>query len=191
MSMTISMKTVVIGDGAVGKSCMLLSYAKNIFPPEYVMTIFDNEEVLLVVDEKTVHMMLWDTAGQEEYDRLRALAFPGTDVFMICFSLCDSNSLKNVKDKWLPEIKEFIQDTPVVLVGTKMDIRDENIGTSLDYVTTEAGQQFAKQNGLSAYVECSAKTQDNLSNVFETVAREYFKAHEVHHKKEKACCSIL
>ena len=97
-------KCVVVGDGAVGKTSLLMSYGKNSFPVEYVPTVFDNYSVTVDVDHKTIVLSLWDTAGQEDYDRLRPLSYPGTDVFIVCYSMVDPESFKNVKKKWIKEL---------------------------------------------------------------------------------------
>lgn len=70
-------------------------------------------------------MCLWDTAGQEEYDRFRPISYPDTDVFLICFSIANPVSYKNVQEKWVPEIRHYCPNAPIVLVGTMSDLRSD------------------------------------------------------------------
>ena len=63
---------------------------------------------------------------QEEYDKIRPLSYPDTQVFLVAFSVVNPSSFQNIKSKWIPELKENARDVPFVLVGTKLDLRENN-----------------------------------------------------------------
>lgn len=78
-----------------------------------------------MVEGKPYNLGLWDTAGQDDYDRLRPLSYPETNVFLICFSVVNMVSYENVRQKWYKEVRHHCPDTPVLLIGTKTDLRDD------------------------------------------------------------------
>ncbi|KAJ6906394.1 hypothetical protein NC652_023972 [Populus alba x Populus x berolinensis] len=92
---------------------------------DYVPTVFDNFSANVVVDGSTVNLGLWDTAGQEDYNRLRPLSYRGADVFLLAFSLISKASYENVAKKWIPELRHYAPGVPIILVGTKLDLRDD------------------------------------------------------------------
>jgi len=189
-----NIKCVVVGDGAVGKTCLLISYTTNAFPGEYIPTVFDNYSANVMVDGKPINLGLWDTAGQEDYDRLRPLSYPQTDVFLVCFSVISNASFENVKTKWVPEIQHHAPGVPILLVGTKSDLRkDQNTinqlkqrGTAM--VTPEAASAMAKEVSATKYLECSALTQEGLKQVFDDAIRA---AMAPKNKKKGSKCNLL
>ncbi|ELK15096.1 Transforming protein RhoA [Pteropus alecto] len=118
-------KLVIVGDGACGKTCLLIVFSKDQFPEVYVPTVFENYVADIEVDGKQVELALWDTAGQEDYDRLRPLSYPDTDVILMCFSIDSPDSLENIPEKWTPEVKHFCPNVPIILVGNKKDLRND------------------------------------------------------------------
>ena len=143
-----------------------------------------------------MELALWDTAGQEEYDRLRPLSYPETDLLFVCFAIDCPNSLENVMDKvspfnrfrsppnalminltdifpqWYPEVLHFCPTTPLVLVGLKSDLRTKRVcidllkTQGLTPITQEQGQSVARQMGAT-YLECSSKEMSGVHEVFE------------------------
>jgi cell division control protein 42 len=189
-----TIKCVVVGDGAVGKTCLLISYTTNKFPSEYVPTVFDNYAVTVMIGGEPYTLGLFDTAGQEDYDRLRPLSYPQTDVFLVCFSVVSPASFENVKEKWVPEITHHCQNVPFLLVGTQMDLREETAQleklsrNKMKPITIEQGEAAAKETKAVKYVECSALTQKGLKDVFDEAIMA---ALEPPVMKRKPKCALL
>jgi Ras-related C3 botulinum toxin substrate 1 len=197
MSASRFIKCVTVGDGAVGKTCMLISYTSNTFPTDYVPTVFDNFSANVVVDGSTVNLGLWDTAGQEDYNRLRPLSYRGADVFLLAFSLISKASYENVAKKWIPELRHYAPGVPIILVGTKLDLRDDK-QFFVDHpgavpITTAQGEELRKLIGAPVYIECSSKTQQNVKAVFDAAIKVVLQPPKQKKKKRKTqkACSIL
>jgi len=198
MSATKFIKCVTVGDGAVGKTCMLICYTSNKFPTDYIPTVFDNFSANVSVDGSIVNLGLWDTAGQEDYSRLRPLSYRGADMFVLAFSLISRASYENVLKKWMPELRRFAPNVPIVLVGTKLDLRDDKGYLSdppgASAITSVQGEELRKQIGAAAYIECSSKTQQNVKAVFDTAIKVVLqppRRKEVPKKKSRRSSSCL
>ncbi|CAA6673509.1 unnamed protein product [Spirodela intermedia] len=188
MSASRFIKCVTVGDGAVGKTCMLISYTSNTFPTDYVPTVFDNFSANVVVDGSTVNLGLWDTAGQEDYNRLRPLSYRGADVFLLAFLLL-----------WIPELRHYAPGVPIILVGTKLDLREDE-QFFIDHpgavpISTAQGEELKRLIGAPAYIECSSKTQQNVKAVFDAAIKVVLQPPKQKKKKKKSKsqkgCSIL
>uniref|UniRef100_A0A2K5HL35 Cell division control protein 42 homolog n=1 Tax=Colobus angolensis palliatus TaxID=336983 RepID=A0A2K5HL35_COLAP len=145
-----TIKCVVVGDGAVSKTCLLV-----------------------MIGGEPYTLGLFDTAGQEDYDRLLLLSYPQTDVFLVCFSVVSPPSFENVKEKWVPEITHHCPKPPFLLAGTQTNLRDdpsiiENLSKNKQKpITPETAEKLAHDLKAVRYVECSALTQKGLKNVFD------------------------
>ncbi|KAJ7594602.1 ras family-domain-containing protein [Mycena floridula] len=170
-------KLVIVGDGACGKTSLLCSFALGEFPKEYQPTVFDNYVAEIRLDEKPVQLALWDTAGQEEYERLRPMSYSKSHVILIAFALDTPDSLDNVENKWIEEVRSICGPTiPVILVGCKADLRPsidhpDTPENPCPWITRARGERAAQAIGARAYKECSALKIEGVDDVFETATR--------------------
>ncbi|KAH7096677.1 P-loop containing nucleoside triphosphate hydrolase protein [Auriculariales sp. MPI-PUGE-AT-0066] len=170
-------KLVIVGDGECGKTCLLIVFSGGGFPEIHVPTVFESHVTDVEVDGKRVELALWDTAGQEDYDRLRPLSYPDTHVILICFSISIPDSLDNVVEKWIAEVLHFCPTLPIFLVGCKKDLRHdrktiETLRAKGQYpVTQEQAVAMAQKIGVRQYLECSAKTGEGVREVFQHATR--------------------
>ncbi|ROL52004.1 Ras-related C3 botulinum toxin substrate 1 [Anabarilius grahami] len=188
-------KCVIVGEGAVGKTCLLMSYTTGAFPEVFVPTVFENYSANETVDGNPVKLALWDTSGAEEYDRLRPLQYPQTDVVLICFSLVNPDSFGKVREKWFPEVRHFCPNTPIILIGTKLDLRDDKDTIEklkkmkLTPITYAEGLDMTQEIGAVNYLECSALKQTGIKKVFDEVIHAVLYRGPV--KKRKRKCLLL
>ncbi|GKT40324.1 GTP-binding protein rho2 [Colletotrichum spaethianum] len=203
-------KLVIIGDGACGKTSLLSVFTLGYFPT--IPTVFENYVTDCRVDGKSVQLALWDTAGQEDYERLRPLAYSKAHVILIGFSVDTPDSLDNVKHKWawtlgafrsgadewlqwVEEVTRLCPGVPIILVGLKKDLREDPVAIeemrkkSLRFVTHQEGDAAAKEIGARKYLECSSLSGEGVDDVFEAATRAALLTFE---KGEGGgCCVIL
>ncbi|XP_077978787.1 uncharacterized protein LOC144434207 [Glandiceps talaboti] len=168
--MAASIKLVVVGDHDADKTALLITYTSGAYPGLYIPTVFDDIGVELEVRGELYTLKLYDTAGQEDYVRLRPLSYPQTDVFLVCFSVASPSSFENVRNKWVPEITRYCPKTPFLLVGTNTDLRDDPSTLAELTISTDEGVALARDIHAMKYVECSARTMNGVKNVFEEAA---------------------
>jgi len=190
-----SIKVVCVGDGAVGKTSLLYSFAMNAFPDTYEPTVFDNYTANLQYNGQTYHLNLWDCAGQEDYKEMRKLSYPNTDVFLICFSVISPVSFKHI-DEWIKEVQaSSTTQISIVIACTKMDaLQNVEILKLLKekqiYPLSAQDIHVLKQKYTYPVIECSAKTGQNVQRVFTTIIDEI--EHSRKHSAQTVCgvCDI-
>lgn len=162
----------------------MFAYVIGNVQTDYVPTVFDNYSSNVQVDDKTVSVGLWDTSGQEGYDRLRPISYDNTDVFLLCFSVMHPEVFERVRSEWYPELNHHRPNTPIILVGTEVDKRDcpgdnddddegteETSSRSREPITYEQGLAMAKSIKAVEYIECSSATMKNVNKVFDDAIR--------------------
>lgn len=205
-------KCVVIGDGAVGKTTLLHAYifknfcdSKTIIERDYVPTIFDNFTASLVVQNRVINLSLWDTAGQEGYDRLRPLSYLNTDVLLVCYSIISETSLINIVEKWLPEVTHYCPNVPYLIVGLKYDLlNDDKImariheyNSSHHLLTKERVDQYLISNNIETnrHIVASALTGYNIDEIFNTAVNIALENHQLQYRNKnkikKSGCILL
>ncbi|KAJ5475459.1 GTP-binding protein RHO3 [Penicillium diatomitis] len=146
----------------------------------------------IFVDNVHMELSLWDTAGQEEFDRLRALSYEDTHVLMLCFSVDSPDSFENVGSKWIAEINENCPGVKLVLTALKCDLRkDEDMNDNPNAITFEQGLAKAKEIGAVKYLECSAVQNRGIRESFYEAAKVALEVKPVGGKNSNSSCVIL
>jgi len=193
----VNVKLVVVGDGAVGKTTLLMRYREDKFPTKYVPTVFENYYKQVVYQNIAVNFGLWDTAGQEEYDRLRSLSYHDTDIVLVVFSVDQPTSLDNLTAKWVPEVIHHCKGVPILVVGTKKDLREEKatIDSLKDLgkhpVSMDEAESKRGEIGAVAYMECSAKSGEGVQAIFDKALDIVLGKKGLIQSQKKGICVIL
>jgi small GTP-binding protein len=180
------LKIVVVGDGQSGKTSLLMRFTSGAYPQDYIPTVFETHLTSFATTLSTprfrhfpflfykkrllpLQLSLWDTAGQEDYDRLRPLSYPDTNIVLLCFAVDSAASLNNIRVRWSPEVNYFCPNAITILVGLKSDKRH------LDAIPHAQCVAVAKQIRAACYVECSSKTGQGVVGVFRTAVESFHK----------------
>lgn len=200
---TVQRKLVLLGDGACGKTSLLNVFTRGYFPTVYEPTVFENYVHDIFVDGTHIELSLWDTAGQEEFDRLRSLSYDDTDLIMLCYSVDSKDSLENVESKWVGEIADNCPGVKLVLVALKCDLREneaEEDGANTNnpelggqqekkpLINYDQGLEVARRINALRYLECSAMRNRGVNEAFTEAARV---ALSVKKDSQESKCSVM
>ena len=171
-----TIKCVAVGNVLVGRSTLFVRYTKGEYP-SYCFSPSPWEEyaATLTVNGEPYTLEMYNMAGDDEYDRFKPLIYQNADVIMLCFSVVDPCSYENITEKWWPELHNFCPNVSIVLVGMKLDLRDDKF-TLRDLkakherpITHNEGLEMQHKIGAVAYLECSALTKEGVQKVFHAV----------------------
>jgi len=186
-------KLVLVGDSQCGKTCLLneafkLKSTFNHSAPTLVESRVVN---LPFPDGSSMELAVWDTSGQDKYDVIRPVTYPSTAVSILCFSVDSRASMRNVCEKWLPELRQYLPHTPLILVAAKIDLRsDESTQRQQPnrrVISTVEGAALATAVGALEYVECSSVTGEGTTDVFTRAVT----AALIHCSVKRKDCTIL
>ncbi|QRV84172.1 Ephrin type-A receptor 4 [Ceratobasidium sp. AG-Ba] len=161
----------LVGDGAAGKSCVLDVLHTGSFPESWNPRIFEDYYAVANVARKQLPIRIIDTTGLSEYKPVRAAAYRGVHLVLVCFAIDSPDSLENVQQVWMPEVRKYCPSAPLILVGCKMDLRRSTTTveglkkTGERPVTYEEGLKIANDIGALCYLECSARTGEGMAEL--------------------------
>lgn len=193
-------KCIVVGDGAAGKTCLLMTNYNNSFPEDYYPHVFNDHSVKINVEGHSIDLFIYDTQRCDRF--LRSCLYPTVDVVIICFSHVYKYAFEEVYNYWFQELREYCPNTPFLLVGTKSDLRDDFTKNEDRYksrgmkpISRAEGEEMKTRIRANKYIECSSKKQINVKEVFYEAAKI-----ALHHKnitersyertEENSCCII-
>ncbi|KAF5301581.1 hypothetical protein FQR65_LT08886 [Abscondita terminalis] len=174
-----TLKLVILGDGGVGKTSLCTKFTTDVFLEKYVPTVIEPSSAIVTIENRSFKINLFDVAGGEDFYRLRPLMYPGTNIFVLCFALNDLMSYNSLIRYWLPELTRYKAKAPIVLVGTKCDLKPK--------VSQEQGIMLQKIIKAEIYVECSSKSGRGCKEVFDAAVAVYLKCRK--NKKRKCVIS--
>ncbi|KAJ3451806.1 ras and ef-hand domain-containing protein [Anaeramoeba flamelloides] len=172
-------KIILIGDGGVGKSCLMLRFTEDSFPTTYMSTVgVDFKVTTIEVDGIRSKLQIWDTAGQERFKTITRNYYKGVHGAMLLFDVTDEKSFENTSE-WLKEVSNYADlNLKKILIGNKIDLESKRA------VTKEQGQQFAKELGVD-YYETSALERIGIQEVFRDLTKLMIKQKEIDQTNNK------
>jgi len=170
-----SIKAVLVGDGACGKTTLLMTATTGQFATNLESEGPKFETKIRVVGGKERPLDFYDTFGQDENQRQRIAIYPDTDVFIVSFSIVSPYSFEHVRSKWYPELSRHAPLVPIILVGTKLDLRNDQdalerlSSRKLAPISYQQGTEMKKEIGAVFYVECSSVDGEGLPEVLQAI----------------------
>ncbi|XP_062865119.1 rho-related GTP-binding protein RhoH [Trichomycterus rosablanca] len=165
-----SVKCVLVGDCAVGKTALLVRFTSETFPDSYRPTIYENTGVDVFMDGVQISLGLWDTAGNDTFRQIRPMSYQQADVVLLCYSVANPSTLASIQQKWMAEVRHYLPRVPVLVVATQTDHRE--MGPYRERCTSAAeGKQVAQEIRAKGYLECSALSNRGVQQVFECAVR--------------------
>ena len=198
----IVLKLLLLGDSSVGKTSILLKYISNKFDESSISTVgVDYMDKIIDYNKFKITLQIWDTSGEEKFRSITKNFYRNADGLLVVFDLTKKESYDHIRI-WINEAKENNDKLKTILIGNKLDLKDERI------VAIDVAKQFAEKNNLK-YIETSAKDGTNINESFQAIIDLLFdgkSSEEILHeftkqdsslsvvddsmevKKKKACC---
>ena len=193
-----SIKCVLVGDSKSGKTALLYTLSKGIFPTQHLPTVINNVNVGWKFEENQATISFWDTPGDDKEEDARTMAYQNADVILITFSLNKLKDVSRIREKWFNEVKSYCPNAAILLIGTNLDKREDlsydhsvvNMSTinyqrrnDEEMVTYSKGLTIAKEIGATSYIESSAKNDVGFKEIKDQILRSYLKRNRRYEKR--------
>lgn len=177
MSHDFMFKLLIVGESGVGKTCILLRFAEDLFEENFLTTIgVDFKVKQITVDDKQIKLQIWDSAGQERFKNITMSYYRNCSGIIIVYDVTNHNSFEKVGE-WIEEVRRYVPTVPLMIIGNKCDMEDKR------QVSTEEGRELAAKYNL-IFLETSAKNNTNIENTFTDLSRLLMKDAENKPKQE-------
>jgi len=164
-----TIKCVIVGDDDVGKSTLVKRWITGAkVNPEDVPRLVHEKNATITIDDKIVQILMWDTIGNPDHDRIRPLGYYDADVFAVLFSMVNQKSLNNVSNLWHPEIRHIVPGAKILLIGTKCDLSKHSTNIPMEDI-----EEVKKEIGAFEFVQCSAVTGENVDGLLHLIYKAY------------------
>ena len=170
-------KLVILGDPAVGKTSLINKFVDASFMEDYHPTLGVNiviKDIHLENVSGITRLIIWDIAGQDQYELTRNLFFQGSVGAFLAYDKTRLSTFDSIRPKWFKEFKEYgIKDAPFIIIANKLDLHESH------QVSLEKGLELSKELGALDFIETSAKSGENVENAFQRLVRRILKSHGV------------
>ncbi|KAK8839490.1 hypothetical protein M9Y10_031846 [Tritrichomonas musculus] len=180
-------KCIFVGDSGVGKTSFLITCNSNSFPGESVPTIYHNFQLEVMKEEKKL-INLVDTCRRNSDMERQYSIYADADLFVLCFSITNPHSLENIEKYWFYDVRKRNPKTPIILLGMKSDLREENISDSqksfttiMETIPSSKCEEIKIKINAEEYIECSSLQQIKLNEVIDS----FIKVNQNQQKKKK------
>jgi small GTP-binding protein len=173
-----SIKVVLVGESAVGKTSMITRFVENIFKPGTMSSLSANfvSKTLEISKNQSIKLDIWDTAGQEKYRALTKIFYQDAKVIILVYDITSKESFKELKEYWYVKTKENgKQDVVFAVVGNKNDLYEK------EEIERTEGEKFAKEIG-AIFHETSALTSNGINELFKDIAMKFVSNNSIYSK---------
>ncbi|KAH9387322.1 Ras-related protein Rab-8A [Nematocida major] len=186
----VQLKLLIIGESNVGKTSILQRFIENKFEKSFSTTIgIDFRSKTIQIDGREVELQIWDTAGQERFFSITRSYYRGSDGIFLTFDLTSESSFDSLS-KWIGEIRDKVEEkVPIFLLGNKKDLLDESKGEISELKTVSKIREISEQLNVSWY-GTSAKSGENIEEIFMDMARAILQGKSTIKKKSKASFNV-